>query len=58
MREYFDSLMELSGAREPWRPLQRWAVIAWLIFFLWFLTYAFSKHGGFSFYQYPEHGGA
>jgi hypothetical protein len=54
MREYFDSLMELSGAREPWRPLARWAVLAWLCFFLWFLAYAFSMHGGFLFIDTPN----
>jgi hypothetical protein len=54
MREYFDSLMEWSGAREPWRPLPRWTVVAWLIFFLWFLAYAFSKHGGFLFIDTPN----
>jgi hypothetical protein len=54
MREYFDSLMELSGAREPWRPVPRWGVIAWLVFFLWFLAYAFSKHGGFLFIHTPN----
>src|SRR3982750_3676491 len=32
MREYFDSLIDLSGAREPWRPLPRWAVVAWFLF--------------------------
>jgi hypothetical protein len=54
MREFFDSMMELSGATEPWRPLPRWGVIAWLIFFLWFLAYAFSKHGGFLFIDTPN----
>jgi len=54
MREYFDSLMELSGAREPWRPSPRWALVAWLVFFLWFLAYAFSKHGGFLFIDTPN----
>jgi hypothetical protein len=54
MREYFDSLMELSGAREPWRPVPRWGVTAWLVFFLWFLAYAFSKHGGFLFIDTPN----
>lgn len=49
MREYFDSLRALSGASEPWRPLSRWAAGAWLVFFLWFLAYAFGKHGGFLF---------
>lgn len=54
MREYFDSLMDLSRAREPWRPLPRWAAIAWLVFFLWFLAYAFSMHGGFLFIDTPN----
>jgi hypothetical protein len=54
MREYFDSLIDLSGATEPWRPLPRWAVVAWLLFFLWFLAYAFSMHGGFLFIDTPN----
>jgi hypothetical protein len=54
MREYFDSLIDLSGAREPWRPLPRWAVVAWLVFFLWFLAYASSMHGGFLFIDTPN----
>ena len=54
MREYLNSLMELSGARKPWRPLPRWAVVAWLIFFLWFLAYAFSRHGSFLFIDTPN----
>ena len=49
MREYLDSLREWSGSAEPWRPLPRWAAGACLVFFLWFLAYAFSKHGGFLF---------
>src|ERR1700745_1731539 len=54
MREYLDSLMEWSGAREPWRPIPRWAVSACLSFFIWFLAYAFSKHGGFLFIDTPN----
>ncbi len=49
MREYFDSFIEWSRAREPWRPLPQWAVAAWLIFYIAFLAYAFSQHGGFLF---------
>ncbi len=37
------------GANEPWKPLPRWSVVAWLVFYLWFLAYAFSKHGEFLF---------
>lgn len=54
MRKYFDLLTEWSGATEPWRPMPRWAVGAWLVFFLWFLAYAFSKHGGFLFIDTPN----
>jgi hypothetical protein len=49
MREYFDALVEWSQAREPWRPLPRWAIAGWLAFYLAFLAYAFSKHGEFLF---------
>ena len=44
-----DAFMDLTGAREAWKPISRTAVIAWLIFFLGFLSYAFSKHGEFLF---------
>jgi hypothetical protein len=49
MREYLDAFLDLIGTREPWHPLPRWAVAAWLAFYLWFLAYAFSKHGDFLF---------
>jgi hypothetical protein len=49
MREYLDAFLDASGRNEPWRPLPRWAVAAWLVFYAWFLAYAFSKHGGFLF---------
>ena len=54
MREYLNSLMDWAGATEPWRPLPRWGVIACFAFFLWFLAYAFSKHGGFLFIDTPN----
>ena len=41
--------MEWSGAREDWRPVSRWAVLAWLVFYVLFLIYTFSMHGGFLF---------
>src|ERR1700751_2308689 len=34
---------------EPWRPLSRPALVACLIFYVAFLAYAFSAHGGFLF---------
>lgn len=49
MREYLDAFLDLIGAWKPWRPLPRWAVAAWLVFYLWFLGYAYSRHGGFLF---------
>jgi hypothetical protein len=49
MRDYLDAIVEWSGAREEWRPVSRWAVLAWLIFFVIFMIYAFSTHGGYLF---------
>jgi hypothetical protein len=34
---------------EPWKPLSRSALVAWLVFYIAFLAYAFSEHGGFLF---------
>jgi hypothetical protein len=47
--EYLNLLIEAGGARKPWRTLPRAAVAGWLTFYLWFLAYAFGKHGGFLF---------
>ncbi len=44
MREYLQSIFE-----KPWKPISRPEVAAWLLFYLWFMIYAFSKHGGFLF---------
>src|SRR6476660_5786958 len=44
MLEYLQSIVE-----EPWKPVSRPAVIAWLVFYTGFLAYAFSAHGGFLF---------
>jgi hypothetical protein len=49
MREYFDSIVEWSGALQKWRPVSRWAVFAWLVFYVLFLIYAFNMHGGYLF---------
>jgi hypothetical protein len=49
MNEFVDSVVELSGAREDWRPVSRWAVSAWLPFYAVFLVYAFRAHGGYLF---------
>ena len=34
---------------EPWKPLSRPAIVAWLVFYAAFLVYGFSAHGGFLF---------
>ncbi len=44
MIEYFQSILE-----EPWRPVSRPALLGWTIFYVGFLGYAFSAHGGFLF---------
>ena len=53
MREQLDAIFEAiadsTGAREPWNPMSRPAVIAWLVFYLAFAAYALSKHGEFLF---------
>jgi hypothetical protein len=44
MREYLQSILD-----EPWKPVPRVALWAWLVFYGSFLVYAFSAHGGFLF---------
>jgi len=40
MFAYLQSILE-----EPWKPVSRPALVAWLIFYIAFLAYAFSAHG-------------
>jgi hypothetical protein len=49
MREFLDSVLEWSGAREDWRPVSRWAIVAWIVFYVLFLIYALRMHGGYLF---------
>ena len=49
MREQLDSFVDWSGAREEWLPISRWALFAWLAFYVTFLIYAYSMHGGYLF---------
>jgi hypothetical protein len=44
MLEYLRSILD-----EPWKPVSRPALVAWLVFYCAFLAYAFSAHGGFLF---------
>jgi len=49
MRQWIDAFLEWSRAREPWQPLPRWAIAAWIAFYLLFLAYAFRMRGAFLF---------
>ena len=49
MREYLQSILDAAGLNQPWKPVSRPALVAWLIFYGWFLCYAFSAHGGYLF---------
>ena len=49
MNAFVESIAELTGASDDWKPLQRWAIVAWLAFYAWFLVYAFRAHGGYLF---------
>lgn len=44
MWDYFQSILDT-----PWKPISRPAIVAWLVFYVVFLGYAFSAHGGFLF---------
>ncbi|HEV2467626.1 MAG TPA: hypothetical protein VGS78_00420 [Candidatus Sulfotelmatobacter sp.] len=44
MREYLRAMTDA-----PWKPMSRPAIAAWIVFYLAFLAYAFSAHGGFLF---------
>jgi hypothetical protein len=44
MLEYLKSIWD-----EPWKPVSKPAILAWLVFYIGFLAYAFSAHGGFLF---------
>jgi hypothetical protein len=44
MLDYLQSILE-----EPWQPVSRPVVVAWLVFYAGFLAYAFTAHGGFLF---------
>ncbi len=49
MREYLEFVFDELGCNEPWKPVSRPAMCAWIVFYLAFLAYAFSAHGGFLF---------
>ena len=39
----FDSIKEILD--RPWKPVSRYALAAWLLFYVWFLLYAFNARG-------------
>jgi hypothetical protein len=49
MREYLQSIFDELGFNDPWKPVSRPALFAWLVFYAAFLAYAFHAHGGFLF---------
>jgi hypothetical protein len=54
MREYLASIFDEFRSSgfwfdEPWKPVSRPVLAAWLMFYVGFLVYAFSAHGGFLF---------
>ena len=49
MINLFQLIVDATLSDEPWKPVSRPALGAWLIFYAGFLVYAFSAHGGFLF---------
>jgi len=49
MINLFQLIVDATLSDEPWKPVSRPALGAWLIFYAVFLVYAFSAHGGFLF---------
>jgi hypothetical protein len=49
MLEFLHSFLDQLGCDQPWKPVSRPALAAWIVFYVAFLAYAFSAHGGFLF---------
>jgi hypothetical protein len=47
MGEYLQNVFAQYWQAQDWRPTSRSGVAAWLVFYIGFLIYAFSKHGDF-----------
>lgn len=43
------SIFDEAFFQKPWKPVSTPALVAWLVFYVGFLAYAFSAHGGFLF---------
>jgi hypothetical protein len=49
MHAYLQAIADWTAADREWRPVSRPTLIAWLMFYLLFLAYAFQMHGAFLF---------
>ena len=49
MLDRLQSILDAPCFKEPWKAVSRPALVAWLIFYVAFLAYAFSAHGGYLF---------
>lgn len=49
MIEWLQSIFDQPFFEKPWEPVSAPALTAWLVFYLGFMAYAFSAHGGFLF---------
>jgi len=49
MKQSLQSIFDRPTFEKPWEPVSRPVLAAWLVFYVGFLAYAFSAHGGFLF---------
>jgi hypothetical protein len=49
MLERLQAIFDEPFFDQPWKPITRPALVAWLVFYVLFMLYAFSAHGGFLF---------
>jgi hypothetical protein len=49
LKSLAESVVESWNLDRPWKQVSRPALVAWLVFYIGFLFYAFSKDGGFLF---------
>jgi len=49
MIHILQSISDWPVFKKPWKPVSKPALVAWLVFYVGFMFYAFSAHGGFLF---------
>jgi hypothetical protein len=49
MIEYLQLILDSALPDRPWKPVSRPELVAWLVFYFWFMVYAFRAHGGYLF---------